>query len=196
MKTPEKTEQNCKMLEEYIMTFQQLMLDVLQRRSLFRAFENSIIGKDGSIENNMFVRFYAADYTRSQLTDLRKFFETDKRAYKISFIFDHLVDKKSQQDYNAMYGNKWKNDTQWNISLENLANKAVMHKEIDFNSPVLYKNQLDALIDELNTFLDELVRFLTKEKFPVSFLDRSLDSDFLTNQQQTDFEEYLKVATN
>ena len=186
----------CKALEEYMMTFQQLMLDILQRRALFRVFENSIIGKDGSIANNMFVRFYAADYTRAQLTDLRKFFETDKRAYKISFVFNHLADKTDQRKHGDIYEGKWKNDVKWNISLEDLANKAVMHKEINFSSPDLYKNQLDDFIDELNNFLDQLVSSLTRENFEISFLSRSLDSDFLTNQQEADFNEYLKVATN
>jgi hypothetical protein len=184
-----------KMIEEYALTFQQLMLDVLQRRSLFRAFENSIIGKDGSIENNMFVRFYAADYTRAQLTDLRKFFETDNRSYKISFIFDHLKDKIVQEKHKNIYENSWKADKNWDMSLEELANKTVMHKEIGSYSPYVYKNHLDGFIDNLNDLLDELVTSLRKEGFEVSYLERSLDSDFLKSQQSEDFNEYLKTAT-
>ncbi len=191
-----KNKDTNNMIEEYMSTFQQLMLDVLQRRSLFRAFENSIIGKDGSIENNMFVNFYAADYTRSQLTDLRKFFETDDRAYKMSSVFDNLTDTTVRQNHKDIYENKWKTDKQWNISFEDLANKAVLHKEINFSSSNVYKVQLDEFIDNLNNFLDELVRILTKEEFKVSFLVRSLDSDFLKNQQAEDFKEYLKIATN
>ena len=190
-----KNEDTCNMLEEYMLTFQQLMLDILQRRSLFRAFENSIIGKDGSIANNMFVRFYAADYTRAQLTDLRKFFETDNRSYKISFVFDHLKDKTVQQKHKDIYENKWKADKNWDISLEELANKTVMHKEIGSSPSDIYKNHLDDFIDNLNELLTELVSNLTKEGFKVSYLERSLDSDFLKNQQSEDFSEYLKTAT-
>ena len=191
------TQRDCKMLEEYMFTFQTIMLDMLQRRSLFRALEESLLGKDGSIADNMFVKFYAADYLRSQLTDLRKFFENDSRSYKLSFILDHLIDASIKQEHKNMFENRWKNDKEYQNSLMDIANKAFMHKEVGFDAPNgVKKTQLDSFIDDLNIFLNELIGRLTNEDCGVRFLERSPDSDFLKNQQKTDFKGFLKVANN
>jgi len=180
--------------EEYTDAFQQLILDILQRRSLFRAFENSIIGVDKSITKNCFVTFYSIDYTRSQLTDLRKFFETDGRSYKISSIFSAMSDKTVQRKHKDIFENEWKSEKNWGVSLDDLANKTVMHTERGYSLPDVFKDQLDELIDKLNTLLDELIVCLKKEGISVSCFVRSPDSDFLKNQQAEDFCEYLKLA--
>ena len=180
-------------IEEHASFFQQLMLDILQRRALFRAFESSITGKN--ILNNFFISFYATDYIRSQLTDLRKFFETESKSYKLSSLTNCLVDKTIKNIHTNIFETKWKTDLSWNVSLEDLANKAVMHKEINYISSQLYKVQLDLFIDTMNDFLDKLISALSSENHKVSLIGRSLDSDFLKNQQEKDFEEYLRIAS-
>ena len=183
-------------IEEHTLTFQQLLLDMLQRRALFRAFENSLIGKDGSMGYNLFVHFYAVDYLRAQLTDLRKFFDTDGRSYRFEVILEHLKSPVFREQYESIKANKWELDEQWQLSLRDLANKAVMHKDLEGVSVEgVFKNQLDEFIDALNVFMDDVVDGLTAEGYKVSYLMRSLDSDFLKNQQQKDYDEYLKVAT-
>ena len=61
--------------------FQQIMLDVLQRRAIEEALEERAVGKVAADESTL--RMYAADYVGSQLADLRKFFDTGGRAPKI-----------------------------------------------------------------------------------------------------------------
>jgi hypothetical protein len=183
------------MVESHIQVFQQIMLNILQRRSIFRSLENSIIGKPAEIESNFFVKFYAFDYLRAQLTDIRKFFENDSKSYKISTITNNLTDKSMKDTHTEMYTNRWKKDDEWEMSLSDLANKMIMHAEIGYLSPDVYTNQLDFFIDELNTFLDELVRAVTAARYNVGYLDRSPNSDFLVNKQREDFEEFLKIAS-
>lgn len=188
--------ENKTAIEEHTLTFQQILLDMLQRRALFRAFENSLIGKDGSIEHNLFVHFYAVDYLRAQLTDLRKFFDIDGRSYRFQIVLDHLKSPIFQKQYDSIKEEKWEFDEQWQLSLHELANKAVMHKDLaGISVEGVAKNQIDEFIDALNAYMDDVVDGLTTEGYKVSYLMRSLDSDFLKNQQQKDYDEYLKVAT-
>jgi hypothetical protein len=182
-------------VESHIEVFQQIMLNIVQRRALFRSLENSIIGKPAEIESNFFVKFYAFDYLRAQLTDIRKFFENDSKSYKISTITNNLDDKSMKDAHTEMYTNRWKKDDEWEMSLSDLANKMIMHAEIGYLSPDVYTNQLDFFIDEVNAFLDGLVGAVTIEGYNVGHLDRSPNSDFLINKQTEDFEEFLRVAS-
>jgi hypothetical protein len=84
--------------------FHELMIVILRRRELFRAFEEKLYKKDTEqkITKNAFVSYYTMDYTRAQLIDLRKFFETDKSSYKVSSLIKSINDpsiKKNTKNY-------------------------------------------------------------------------------------------------
>lgn len=184
----ENPQQDCHILEEYLKIFQDLMLTILQRRALFRAFESSLIGKNISVENP-FLKFYAGDYRRSQLADLRKFFDNNNRypTYKFSFITEHCFDKTILDSHKNLF-------KEWKDKFEDIANKSDFHIEQGFVSTPIFKKQLDDFIDAMNNYIDEVIILLVKDGHRISYqMGRKPDSDFLVNWQKEYFDEFKKV---
>lgn len=182
-------QQDCHVLEEYSKIFQDLMLTILQRRALFRAFEESLIGKNISDENP-FLKFYAGDYRRSQFADLRKFFDDNKRfpTYKFSFITKHCSDKTILDSHQKLL-------TEWKEKFKDIANKIDFHLEEGFVAAPVFKKQLDCFIDEVNEYIDKVIEVLVKDGHKISYLmGRKSDSDFLVNWQKEYFDEFKKIV--
>lgn len=184
----ENTEQNCRALEEHLKVFQELMLVILQRRALFRAFEGSLIGKNISAEN-LFLNFYAGDYRRSQFADLRKFFDNNNRypSYKFSFITKHCSDKSASDSHQELL-------KEWQDKFQDIANKNDFHLEPGFIATPVFKKQLDDFIDAVNEFIDDVINIIVKEGCNIGYQTaRRPDSDFLVNWQKEAFDDFKKV---
>lgn len=175
----------------HINVFHNLMIDILRRRELFRAFEKNLIGKKITPQSNAFISFYIMDYLRGQFIDLRKFFETDGRSYKISFITDNLISQDSKIAYEKLL-------TGWKVKFEKQANKRIFHLDKDkdeFPTDVI-KKELDLFINDINAFLDDIIISLRKEghDFGLDKKFRDLNGDFLKKEVPKDFTDYLIIA--
>jgi hypothetical protein len=151
--------------------FQQIMLDILQRRAVEEALEERAVGKVS--EDDPTLKIYGADYVGSQLADLRKFFETDGRSYKVASLTGVLpLGNKTKIEHARLYG-IWKKD------YEDLANQYYFHREKGYANPGgISKAALNSFIEATNSFLDLLVSELTNAHFSVAYVVREINSGY------------------
>lgn len=169
---------NDPIVQEAAEVFQQMMLDILQRRAVEEALEERTIGKVSADESTL--RIYAADYVGSQLADLRKFFDTDGRAFQVKVLTALLpAGSKSQIEHTRLFG-VWKKD------YENLANQYYFHRQKGYVNPgSISKKSLNQFIEEMNSFLDILVEDLTKAGYAVSYIVRKIGSGYFEDIKES-----------
>ena len=182
-----------KNIQDHLGTFHNLMIFILQRRALFRIFENNLKNKnldDGTVKGNSFVSFYITGYTREQLVDLRKFFETDDRSYKISGLVSYVGNLTLEAEYEAL-------KKEWKKSFEVQVNKLIAHIDKDSAELVkeVAKQDIDSFIDLTNHFLDNVVNgLLGKGWLKIEGAFRDSAGEFLNKDQEDEFKEYLEWA--
>ena len=177
----------------HINVFHNLMIDILRRRAIFRAFENNLKNKstEEKILGNAFVSFYSMDYVRAQLVDLRKFFETDKSSFKVSTLVKFTENNQLKISHKKLFDD-------WSIRFKNQVNKIIAHIDIEsrFMVKEISKNDIDEFIDKMNYFLDQLIYAFEKtgNKIVLDRESRDLNGEFLNTEQEDQFREYLNYA--
>lgn len=164
---------NDKEIKEGADIFQQIMLDILQRRAVMEAIEQRAMGK--VTEDDTTLKIYAADYVGSQLSDLRKFFETDGRAYKVTDLTGKLVPgSNAKKEHQALF-DIWKKD------YEAIANQYFFHRQKGYIAPPgISKAALNLFMGKVNSFLDTLISDLTQAGFEAAYIVRDIDSGYFT----------------
>ncbi len=170
-------------LQKYTDVFQNIMLDCLQRRVFFRCFEAVVKGK-GIGRDNSFLLFYSMDYFRSQLADLRKFFDKDPRVYEFSYITKHCGLLKRR--HKELFG-------YWEEIFQDQANKAAFHIERDYITHGVDVQVLDDFIDKLNDYLNLVIEELNRAGYKVKHIERGKESVFLSSIVPEEFDEVIKM---
>ena len=177
-------------IQKHLNVFHNLLVDILRRREIFRIFEKNLVGKaeEIAVKNNWFVSFYVTDYTRNQLIDLRKFFETDGKSYKIRSLIGYLKDKNLKKVHRGLF-------KRWNKDFEKQVNSLIAH--LDQNTENLAKEiakkDLDSFIDEINTFFDSIVETFRTQGNIVSYDDmyRYGNGTALRERSLSEFDQYM-----
>lgn len=161
-----------KTIDEVADIFQQIMLDVLQRRAVWEALEGTAVGKVAA--NDATLVILAADYVGSQLSDLRKYFDTDNRVYQIAGLTKILpLGSKSQQEHVRLFA-VWRQDYQ------ELANQYYFHRQRGYINPgSTSKSNLNRFIEEVNLFLDTLIKELCSAGHKVAYTERQKDKGYI-----------------
>lgn len=176
-------------VQEYVFAFYNLLVTILKRRALFRVFEKNLLGKDTeeSVINNSFVSYYITDYTRGQLIDLRKFFETDRSSYRIIDLVKYIDLSDLKSRYNYL-------EEVWKQKFKDQVDKQVAH--IDRNTENLRKEvgkiEIDEFIDKVDALMVVVIGNLREKG--VLFLQEELrdpNGDFLKVKQDQEFKEYI-----
>jgi hypothetical protein len=144
-------------LNDELAFFQNLLLDVLVRRAVFRKFENELKGRKIAPENDMMWLVWYG-YVISQLSDCRKFFDRNGSVHSFPFVVKHLKEK-SLRDRHATLFDKWKNE-----KLEAVINKHMLHADQAASTikTEVHIVTLDSFIDDLEKYLGEIVGDLNK----------------------------------
>ncbi len=180
-------------IQKHLNTFHNLLIDILRRRELLRIFEENLKGKasEKDVVENWFVSFYTMDYTRGQLVDLRKFFETSGNSYKIKSLTGHLGDKMVKKMHKEIFRD-------WKQNFEKLANKLILHIDQDTEKIKrdVSKKELDWFINDVNNFFDKIVDTFHKQGNKIIFDKkyRDLNGEFLKNKSEEEFDKYLKIV--
>ena len=182
--------EELKNIMRHIGIFHELMIVILKRRALFRAFEKKLNGKatKQAVLKNAFVSYYTMDYTRAQLIDLRKFFETDGSSYKVSFLIKSIKDSNLKKEHKKLF-------KEWKKEFKNQVNKIVAHIDKDYDNMIkeVGKKDMDAFIDKTNLFLDNIIVSIRKNGvLTLNKKFRYLNGDFLNEDQEKELEQYLK----
>src|SRR3989344_2769284 len=169
---PGLPQKNDPVVKETSSTFQLIMLDILQRRVVFEGLEYRMI-QTGIKEGETTHILLAADYTRSQLADLRKFFDTDGRSYRMSDLLPHLAaGGPAHSKYDSL-------KVVWDRDYKETANKYFFHRDRGFTPPAGFSRAaLDSFIDEMNILLNYLVKELTAANFVIEYVVRDKDISF------------------
>lgn len=192
-KEPSEINRNTKLIEEHLGVFNNLLINILQRRGFFRVFENNLIGKapDIIVKENKFINFYTMDYTRNQIVDLRKFFETDKNSYKISFLVDNLSNEQLKSNHKKLF-------QCWDKNFKDQANKLIMHldQKTESLARAINKSDLDRFIDDLNMFFDNIVGGFCNRGDKVIYDEVYRNGEFLIKEARESFSQYLIMTRN
>lgn len=156
----------CTVLNEELEFFQNLNLDILTRRAVFKKFEDEM-KKTHLTKDNDFMSISWYGYIVSQLSDCRKFFDKDGNVYSFKFVVKHIIDSKLQAKHGALF-KKWQNN-----KFETVINKYLLHadKRVSEVKTEVSAQTLNKFIDELENYLKEIVADLTKNYSAISSLN-------------------------
>jgi folylpolyglutamate synthase/dihydropteroate synthase len=158
--------ENCMSLNDELTFFQNLLLDILTRRVVFRKFEDEMKKTKLMASNDMMALVWYG-YVISQLSDCRKFFDRDGNAHSFQFVVRHLKDEPLRNRHTALFG-IWKDK-----KLETVLNKYMLHADQrvgEINTEVSVK-ALDAFIDDLEKYTKEIVSNLNENYQGISALE-------------------------
>src|SRR3989344_2061996 len=99
-------EENCMSLNDELKFFQDLILDILTRRVVFKKFENEL-KKTYLTQDNDFVSLSWYGYIISQLSDCRKFFDRDENVHSFQFVVRHIEDEPIKKKHKELF-ETWK----------------------------------------------------------------------------------------
>jgi hypothetical protein len=158
-------------LRETAFTLQTIMIDVLQRRAVMEGLEEQAIGK--VLKDDPTLTLLGADYLRSQLSDLRKFFENDGCSHRLKDLTALLPPTSPvKQKHDALFA-------QWESDYAEVANKYYFHREKGFTPPSGFsRGVINHFIDDLNLLLDEIVTALTEAGFDIQYIHREKNSGY------------------
>lgn len=179
---------NCITLNNELNFFQDLILDVLTRRVVFKKFEDEM-KKTHLTEYNDMMSLVWYGYTISQLSDCRKFFDRDGSTHSFQFVVRHLKDEPLKNKYAALF-KIWKDK-----KLETVLNKYLLHADMrvgEIKTEVSVQ-VLNSFIDELEKYIKQIVDDLAKNYSSVGAL--AYDSYLPEREREVDifFEEVRKV---
>ena len=180
---------NCMELNNEFTFFQNLLLDILTRRAVFRKFENEM-KKTHLTEHNDMMSLVWYGYAVSQLSDCRKFFDRDENAHSFQFVARHIKDEPLKKRHTELF-EIWKNK-----KLETVLNKYLLHADqrvSEIKTDVSVKI-LDEFIDNLEKYIKQIVDNLTKNYSGISSLN--YDTYLPDREREVDvfFEEVRKVS--
>ena len=174
---------DCPNLNKHLGKFKKLIHDCLHRRAIFENVLESI--KNPNVLNgNTFLAFYQVDYLRSQLADLRKFFDQDSRVYQFSYITNHLNSKKLKNKHHNL-SQKWQRD------FKDSANKISFHQEKNYSPKLLNVKNFNKFLNSMKSYFDEIHDSLYKDGFELISND-FLEPDLLKESHQKHFENFLE----
>jgi len=154
-------------IQETAHVLQETILDILRRRAVKEGLEHLALEK--KVPYEVTLRIYGNDYLRSQLSDLRKFFDRDSKAYQVRDL-TAVVDPKVKEEHENLY-------RRWNANFDAIANKLLLHLERDYIPPEGVSGQiLDAYIDDMDMFLYRLIGALTNAGYGVEYIVRDKTS--------------------
>jgi len=164
--------QNCSKLAEEFKFFEELILDIRKRMTLFEAFEKYMVDKkvdQNFPKNNDFALMIEIGYSTKQLIELRKIFDRNNRSYSMSFLTRHTTDAIATK-YEKLF-KKWKSN------LGNIANKIFAHSEKDFDKKYIKRKEMDDFIKEAIELFEDIVNTLI-EKYS------NISSSYLTDKDE------------
>jgi hypothetical protein len=153
-------------LNDELKFFQNLLLDILQRRAVFRKFENELKGTKLNQHNDVVWLFWYG-YVISQLSDCRKFFDRDSQAHSFQFVVGQLTDQSLKDKHGELF-EKWKNE-----GLETVLNKHLLHadQQAGGTKTEVSAKTLDAFIDELEKYIKEIITDLNENHGGISAMN-------------------------
>lgn len=154
-------------VQEAAQELQEVMMDMLRRRAVFEALEERAVGKVA--QDNEILRLLASDYLRSQLSDLRKFFETNGRSHRASDLTAKLpTGSKVQQTHKSLFA-------RWKSQFEPVANQYMLHRQKGYVPPPgTSRGDLDHFINDIGLFLDGLIGELVAANYDVAHVSREI----------------------
>jgi hypothetical protein len=180
----EPDEENCMSLNDELVFFQNLLLDILTRRVVFKKFENEMKTTKLTVNNDMMMLVWYG-YVISQLSDCRKFFDRDGNAHSFQFVVGHIKEESLKNRHAELFG-MWKDK-----KLETVLNKYMLHADqrvSEINTEVSV-TALDAFIDDLEKYVKETFDDLNKNYQGISSLnydtylgERKLEVDTFFNE--------------
>ena len=137
--------------------FQNLNLDILMRRAVFKKFEDKMKGTKLTQHNDVMALIWYG-YVISQLSDCRKFFDRDNRTHSFKFVIGHIKEFALKEKHTKLF-KLWKAK-----GLETVLNNYMLHADMRFSelSTKISVRVLDAFIDKLEIFLKDIVGYLNK----------------------------------
>lgn len=168
--------------------FQNLLLDILTRRAVFKKFEDEM-KKTHLTEYNDMMALVWYGYAVSQLGDCRKFFDRDGNAHSFQFVVRHLKDETLKNKHAELFG-IWKDK-----KLETVLNKYLLHADMrvsEIKTEVSVK-VLNSFIDELEKYIKQMIDDLAKNYSGIGALN--YDGYLPEREREVDvfFEEVRKV---
>lgn len=159
-------------VDDEMKVLQGLLLDLLVRSKIFLALETLMIGKH---PDSVFINSVASDYLRTQISDLRKFFDPNKRnqSYSLESVIALIKDPSAKKRYDEL-------KKQWETEYKDIADKVFFHKDKNYSAPSSKdRHDIERFIDDISELLDLVVRQLTTEGHNVSYLDRDRNGSYL-----------------
>jgi hypothetical protein len=174
---------NCVELNNEFSFFQDLILNILTRRVIFKKFENEIKKTQLSGSNDLMLLIWNG-YVLSQLSDCRKFFDKDSRAHSFEFIVRHIVDNDLKSVKDDLF-NDWKNK-----KLETIMNQYMVHadKRVNGIKTDVSVDILDEFIDSLEKYLKNIVIDLTNNYLSIG----SSDYDSYLKDEERDVDKFFQ----
>ena len=89
-----EVKENCLKLAKEFKFFEELVLDIRKRMTLFEAFEKYMVDKkvdQNFPKNNDFVLMIELGYSTKQLIELRKIFDNHDESYSFGFLTRHTT---------------------------------------------------------------------------------------------------------
>ena len=168
--------------------FQNLLLDILIRRAVFKKFEDEM-KKTHLTEHNDMMSLVWYGYAVSQLSDCRKFFARDGNAHSFQFVMRHLKDESLKNRHAELF-NIWKDK-----KLETVLNKYLLHADMrvgEIKTEVSVQ-VLNSFVDELEKYIKQMIDDLAKNYSGISAI--IYDSYLPEREREVDafFEEIRKV---
>lgn len=150
-------------IQETAHVLQTTILDILRRRAIMEGLEYRALEK--KVPYELSLRIYGSDYLRSQLSDLRKFFDGREDVYRTTDLTT-LADPAVKETHEALRD-------RWRAQFGDLANKYFFHREPGYLPSDGFPGQtLDMFIDDLDIFLNKLVESLTRAGYKVGYIPR------------------------
>jgi len=180
---------NCTELNKELDFFQNLILDILTRRSVFRKFEDKI--KNTCLtEHNDMVALVWYGYIVSQLSDCRKFFDRDSNAHSFQFVIRHLKDDFLKKGHVKLFA-IWKNK-----KLETIVNKYLLHadQQVGRIKTEVSIKILDDFIDDLEKYIKQIVNDLNENYSGIGSLNYDPYLMERENEVEIFFEEIRKIS--
>ncbi len=179
---------SCMNLNDELKFFQDLILDILTRRAVFKKFEDEL-KKTHLTQYNDFVSLSWYGYVISQLSDCRKFFAKHDDAHSFQFVVGHIKDVFLKERHKTLF------ETWTDKKLKTVLNKYMLHADKRVSEKTEVSAQtLDAFIDDFEKYLKEIVQDLTKNYANIGSLN--YDTYLKDRESEVDvfFEEVRKVA--
>ena len=164
--TKKVLEENCMSLNDELTFFQNLLLDTLTRRAVFRKFETEMKKTKLTASNDVMALVWYG-YVISQLSDCRKFFDRDGNAHSFQFVARHIKNEPLKVRHAELFA-AWKDK-----KLETVLNKYMLHADqrVGEVKTEVSITVLDAFIDDLEKYVKEIVDDLNENYQGISSLN-------------------------